>query len=876
MRRRLWIPEVIQTSSLDCGPATLKALLEGFGIEADYGRLRDACQTDVDGTSIDALECVAKDLGLEVQQVVVPFEHLVIPEGRNLPAIAMTRLPGGQAHFVVLWRCLGPWVQIMDPSTGRRWVSRRRLQAELLFARTRVDPEDWWRWAKSRDFTAPLRARLRALGATASESYARISTASQAPSWEPLAQLDAAVRCVESLRACGAFRGRADRIKAVDSLLSHDEEDGLSVIPTRDYSVLPMREPGAVAELELRGAALVRVRGLRGPSEHAQPTEPTLRTRAVGQAKRPGKMLLRWSANSDRVEWALLALMVLAAIAGNFVEVLLLRSLVDMDRWLGTPDQRLVAVVLMIVFGVGMLSLEAGLALCARRLGRGLELRLRCKVLERLPRLPDHYFRSRLSSDLAERCHMVHLLRDLPALVTVTVKSAGTVAVTAAGIVWLAPQCAVPAITLAAVSLALPFAAQPPVNERDLRVRTHGGALMRFYLDAMVGIASVRAHAAEAPVRREHESLLAEWVRSSLRLLRVAVAVDGSLALIGAGFVSWLVVTGATEAQRPGVVLLVAYWGLNLPVAGRAFARGLRQYAPLHSVAARFMEIVSAPLQTADPNPDRLAGTTGVSIEFDSVDVSAGGVRILEGVSLSIASGEHVAIVGPSGAGKSTLVGALLGWHTPSSGTIRVDGETFHEAHFEALRARTAWLDPAVQLWNRTLSDNLQYSAEARGPEQLGVSVAEANLVDVLHRLPDGLQTTIGEGGRLLSGGEGQRVRLGRAAMHEGARLVLLDEPFRGLDAQTRTSLLARARHRWTGTTMLCVTHNLEDAKQFDRVVVVEGGRIVEHGDPRTLAARPDSVFARICDEYQDRRSRIWGSRWRRVHLLDGRARTAR
>nr|QKW93674.1 ABC transporter permease [Vitiosangium cumulatum] len=90
---RLLAPEVIQTSAMDCGPAALKCLLEGFGIPVSYDRLREACQTDVDGTSIDTLEEVAVQLGLEAEQVMLPPDHLLLPEAAALPALLVVRLP---------------------------------------------------------------------------------------------------------------------------------------------------------------------------------------------------------------------------------------------------------------------------------------------------------------------------------------------------------------------------------------------------------------------------------------------------------------------------------------------------------------------------------------------------------------------------------------------------------------------------------------------------------------------------------------------------------------------------------------------------------------------------------------------------------------
>src|SRR4051794_40107868 len=103
VKRRWLAPEVVQTSSMDCGPAALKYLLEGYRVHASYGRLREACQTGVDGTSIDSLEDIAIELGLDAEQVMLPLDHLLIPEVRMLPAIVVVQLPNGGTHFIVLW-----------------------------------------------------------------------------------------------------------------------------------------------------------------------------------------------------------------------------------------------------------------------------------------------------------------------------------------------------------------------------------------------------------------------------------------------------------------------------------------------------------------------------------------------------------------------------------------------------------------------------------------------------------------------------------------------------------------------------------------------------------------------------------------------------
>jgi len=237
------------------------------------------------------------------------------------------------------------------------------------------------------------------------------------------------------------------------------------------------------------------------------------------------------------------------------------------------------------------------------------------------------------------------------------------------------------------------------------------------------------------------------------------------------------------------------------------------------------------------------APARGVAIVLDGVSVRVAGHTVLADLDLAIHAGSHIAIVGPSGAGKSSLVGLLLGWYRAATGRILVDGVPLDSGCLAQLRQETAWVDPAVQLWNCSLLDNLRYGARGEGSPPLASVIAQADLRSVLERLPDGLQTPLGEGGGLVSGGEGQRVRFGRALLRPGVRLVILDEPFRGLDRERRRELLARARRLWRHATLLCITHDVGATQTFDCVLVVEGGRIVERGAPADLAAQPEARY---------------------------------
>jgi ABC-type multidrug transport system fused ATPase/permease subunit len=251
------------------------------------------------------------------------------------------------------------------------------------------------------------------------------------------------------------------------------------------------------------------------------------------------------------------------------------------------------------------------------------------------------------------------------------------------------------------------------------------------------------------------------------------------------------------------------------------------------------------------------------------VTVHAGGNTVLSDINLRIPAGQHVAIIGSSGAGKSTLVSLLLGWHRPSQGRILCEGEELSEQLLPHLRERTAWVDPSVQLFNRSLYDNLLFgSREAAG--FVDDALTDATLQELSQRLPEGLRTVLGEGGGRLSGGEAQRVRLARALLKTNPGLVICDEPFRGLDRRQRSELMASARRKWSLSTLLCVTHDIGETRAFPRVLVIEGGRIVEDGAPRELAQRANSHYAKLLIAERDFAASLHTRAWRRLRLSGG------
>jgi ABC-type bacteriocin/lantibiotic exporter with double-glycine peptidase domain len=899
-RQRLLVPEVVQTSAMDCGPASLKCLLEGFGIPVSYGRLREACQTDVDGTSIDTMEDIAVQLGLEAEQIMVPADYVLLDEAEALPAIAVVVLTSGVTHFVVAWRCHGGLVQVMDPGVGRRWPSREQF-VSTLHVHTQLAPLSVWReWATSEKFLSPLRRKLTNLGCSKRETAQLVEGAAAHIGWRPLAALEASTRTLEALVHSSSIRRGSEVSRVLERFY-----EGAAVLTDRQPQLVPAHfwsvRAAAPAEngeerIYFRGAVLVHAGGRRQqksssfgvdkvkPQEApAPPLSPELVAALEEKRTRPGIELFHLIA-SDGV-WAPLSIVaaLLLTAAGVIIEALLFRGLLDLAHSIGLPLQRMAIMGALLVFVAALLLLEFPIAAGLLGMGRRLEVRLRMAFLRKIPRLGDRYFHSRLNSDMASRCHQIHRIRLLPYLGGHLLRSTFELLLTVAGIIWLDPGAAWLAIAAGVVAVGFPLLMQPVLAERDMRLENHAGALSRHYLDAFLGLVPLRTHRAERALRREHENLLREWTRAALSLERLVLWAEGAQFFASFGLAGWLLIDHVSRMGELGSVLLLVYWALNVPALGQDIAQIAWQYPANRNRTLRLLEPLGAPEEAEVlPSQAELASvrsedgdhsTKPVAISFENVSLRVSGHTILEDVQLTIEPGSHVAVIGPTGAGKSSLVGAVLGWYKPAAGRVIVDGLALEGTRLDRLRAETVWVDPAVQIWNRTLLDNLRYGSAADSIPTAEL-LAEAELHELLEKLPDGLQTELGESGALVSGGEGQRVRLGRAMHKSGVRLAILDEPFRGLDRQQRRALLARARRHWRNATLICVTHDVGETLSFERVLVVEAGRVMEDGAPETLACRPDSRYLRLLQAETDVRERLWSSaQWQHWRLEDGQLR---
>ncbi|KQP23683.1 ABC transporter [Methylobacterium sp. Leaf102] len=216
----------------------------------------------------------------------------------------------------------------------------------------------------------------------------------------------------------------------------------------------------------------------------------------------------------------------------------------------------------------------------------------------------------------------------------------------------------------------------------------------------------------------------------------------------------------------------------------------------------------------------------------------------LDGISFTIAPGERVALVGPSGAGKTTVLQLLLRFYDPQSGTIRVDGIDITRTDPDALRERLSLVPQDPTVFSGSVLENIRYGRPDATEAQVQRAAELAHADGFIRALPQGYATTVGERGVTLSGGQRQRVAIARAILKD-APILLLDEATSALDAESERAVQTALDTLMRGRTTLVIAHRLATIRAADRILVLDGGRIVESGTHETLLAR-GALYAQL------------------------------
>jgi len=226
----------------------------------------------------------------------------------------------------------------------------------------------------------------------------------------------------------------------------------------------------------------------------------------------------------------------------------------------------------------------------------------------------------------------------------------------------------------------------------------------------------------------------------------------------------------------------------------------------------------------------------------------ASGRKVLEGIDFEVKAGETIAFVGPSGAGKTTICSLLPRFYDVTEGTITIDGEDVRDVTLKSLRASIGIVQQDVFLFAGTIRANILYGRLDASDEEVRHAARRARLDDMIAALPEGYDTIIGERGVKLSGGQKQRLAIARIAriFLKNPPILILDEATSALDTETEQAIQASLAELAEGRTTLVIAHRLSTITKADRILVVDGGRIVEHGSHVALLTDRSGTFYRM------------------------------
>ena len=303
-----------------------------------------------------------------------------------------------------------------------------------------------------------------------------------------------------------------------------------------------------------------------------------------------------------------------------------------------------------------------------------------------------------------------------------------------------------------------------------------------------------------------------------------------------------------TDKIELGVLITFVGYVMQLNGPMNFFSWVFRMWSDSINSAERLFEIIDAvPEIQEKENPVRLTEPKG---EIALENVTFGyqvGRPVLKNINLKIREGEMLGIVGRSGAGKSTLVNLISRLYDVNEGSIKIDGTDVKDLALTDLRRNVAMVSQDTYIFMGSVAKNIAYGNENASRADIIRAAKLASAHDFISKLPDGYDTIIGASGKDLSGGEKQRISIARAILAD-PKILILDEATASVDTETEKAIQNSLRFLVQGRTTLSIAHRLSTLRDADRLIVIDGGRIVEEGTEEELSRLEDGIFHNLSE----------------------------
>jgi ATP-binding cassette, subfamily B, bacterial len=304
------------------------------------------------------------------------------------------------------------------------------------------------------------------------------------------------------------------------------------------------------------------------------------------------------------------------------------------------------------------------------------------------------------------------------------------------------------------------------------------------------------------------------------------------------GLLAWAIILWQRGEATTGDVVLVCTLGFSILQATRELAYAFVDVSQHMARLAEAIGTLLLPQEIRDlPDATPLAGRRG-SIVFDHVNfVYPGGTKVFDDFNLSIEAGQRIGLVGESGGGKSTVFALLQRFYDVDAGRILIDGQEIAYVSQESLREVIGTVPQDTSLFHRSIMENIRYGQPDASDEEVLAAASAAHCLGFIDGMPEGFATLVGERGVKLSGGQRQRIAIARAFL-KNAPIVLLDEATSALDIESEEAIREALDRLIRGRTVIAIAHRLSTLRGFDRILVLELGRIIEDGPPDLLMGR--------------------------------------